>query len=608
MLSGSDANGEEEENMEVEGEATEVPAQEDEKPSTLLTVCPFILGNEFCERLAFYGLSTNLVVYLNRQMGMDTLDAASQVNLWAGTCYMTPLIGAYLADGVIGRYKTIVLFSCAYCIGMFCLALSAAVPELHPAPDKYPNFMQNAVLFGSLYLIALGTGGIKPNVSAFGAEQFDENNERDVKEKKSFFNWFYFVINCGSLIASLLIVWIQETISWSIGFAIPAAAMLLAVVSFVSGRKRYTHMKPKESPLSRFTGVLMDAWRNKRTRRRLRGGETTTPLIPHNISYAWIEDAAAERGGKYSEAQVEEVRLVVRMFPIFVTTIFYWIIYQQMGSVFVEQGELMDRTLVGDFVIPAASLSSFDTISIIILVPLFDRVIYPMLKRLGFRPTLLQRIGWGNFIAVLSMLAAAGVEVWRLHLADEKQFIDGSASRSGEIVNMSVFWQAPQYLLVGMSEVLGSIGQMEFFYDQAPDSMRSLCMAMQLLSTALGGYLSSAILFAVQWATQKHPWIPRNLNKGRLDLYFLFLAGLMMVNVILFMFVAMGYEYKKVPHRRRSGAARDAEDEEPEEPVTATRHFERTQPIAAPGFYAQPSYARSITMMADSPLIPARFR
>lgn len=233
--------------------------------STLFRVCPFILGNEFCERLAFYGLSTNLVIYLTRVMGFDSSNAASQVTFFDGTCYLTPLLGAWLADSAWGRYKTILVFSYIYLVGLLLLVTSVVVPGLSPGPDQeHSTMLQSGMLFFALYTIALGTGGIKPNVSAFGADQFDESDPQDALDKKSFFNWFYLSINVGSFIAAVVIVYVQENISWAIGFLIPAIAMAIAVTFFQCGSSLYSHVKPAESPLSRVVKVISAAMRNRK--------------------------------------------------------------------------------------------------------------------------------------------------------------------------------------------------------------------------------------------------------------------------------------------------------------------------------------------------------
>lgn len=463
-------------------------ATERHRSSTLLTVCPFILGNEFCERLAFYGLSTNLIIYLNRVMGEDSGFAAVQVNLFEGTCYLTPLLGAWLADSLWGRYKTILVFSCIYFVGMMLLAGSAMVPGLKPDPSQVATPLQNVALYASLYIVALGTGGIKPNVSAFGADQFDEMNAADRREKRSFFNWFYFSINVGSLIAVTCIVWIQENISWGIGFAIPAFAMAVAIVVFIAGSPRYKHVEPSESPIARVIKVTLAAWKENKREKAVENesdglydaSEMQEPLVSHDglrrsESLPWLDAATRVRshGGQteqFSVQQVEEVKLVYRMLPIFFSTIMYWTIYMQMGSFFVVQGSKMDRRIEipfydGLFYIPAASLAVINTFAIVALIPVYDKILVPLLRRAGTPMTMLKRIGWGLGICVAAMFVSAAVEYRRLALYNAGEILDEEEG----IVDMSVWYQVPQYLLIGTSEIFASIGTMEFFYDQAPD-------------------------------------------------------------------------------------------------------------------------------------------
>lgn len=638
--------------------------------STLLSVCPYILANEFCERLAFYGLSTNLVMYLTRVMGEESGFAAVQVNLFEGTCYLTPLLGAWLADSLWGRYRTILVFSIIYFVGMVMLASSAFLPGLTPDPDRYPTLIQNAALYTSLYVIALGTGGIKPNVSAFGADQFDESHPSDRREKNSFFNWFYFSINLGSLLAVTVIVWIQENVSWAVGFAVPAVCMAIAVAVFIAGSGRYTHVAPSESPFSRVFNVIWAAWRARRrmhpandpaTDRLLSNGANNDENRlsvsngsagrryavddgPHFLdalisqedhinpspSLAWLDAATTARsqGGarRYTRQQVEEVKLVLRMLPVFFCTIIYWTIYVQMGSFFVVQGAHMDRLVtlpagLGTFVIPAASLSMINTVAIVVLIPMYDKLLVPALRSAGRPMTLLRRIGWGLAVGVVAMAAAAAVESRRLDLFRQGHIInqdDASNHRDQAVVNMSVWWQTPQYLLIGLSEVFTSIGQMEFFYDQAPDVMRSCSMALQLLSVCVGSYLSGAVVWVAQIVTQSldpqhHGWLPKDLNLGRLDLFFVVLGVLMVINLGLFVWVAMAYEYKVVEHVKRVAPKRGA----PPIPPAVPRPVSIPVPSMAypvPGRVLVPEspapqpYGRSVTFLPQTPALPAPFR
>lgn len=149
--------------------------------------------------------------------------------------------------------------------GMTLLTLSASVPGLKPTcvakDDCEATNAQSAVCFVALYLIALGTGGIKPCVSSYGADQFDDADKAEKKHKSSFFNWFYLSINVGALIASSVLVWVQDNVSWAWGFGIPAIAMAIAVVSFFSGTRIYRYQKPGGSPFTRICQVLVSSFR-----------------------------------------------------------------------------------------------------------------------------------------------------------------------------------------------------------------------------------------------------------------------------------------------------------------------------------------------------------
>jgi len=246
-----------------------------------------------------------------------------------------------------------------------------------------------------------------------------------------------------------------------------------------------------------------------------------------------------------SVTQVEELKILIRMFPIWSTGIVFAAVYAQMSTLFVEQGTMM-KTNLGSFRIPPASLSSFDVISVIFWVPVYDSVIVPIARKFtgkerGFSE--LQRMGIGLFISVLCMSAAAIVEIVRLQLAEELDLVDQPVP-----VPLNIFWQVPQYFLLGAAEVFTFVGQLEFFYDQSPDAMRSLCSALSLLTTSLGSYLSSFILTVVTYFTTKggNPgWIPDNLNEGHLDYFFWLLAGLSFLNMFVYVVAAKRYKQKR---------------------------------------------------------------
>ncbi|XP_059446534.1 protein NRT1/ PTR FAMILY 8.3-like [Corylus avellana] len=228
----------------------------------LWKACPFVLGFGCCERLAFFGIASNLVNYLTNRLHEANVSAARNVNNWQGTCYFTPLLGGVIADTFLGRYWTIGVFSTIYLLGMCTLTISASVSAFKPVdcvgsicPSASPP--QYAVFFIGLYLIALGTGGVKPCIWPFGPDQFDDTDPKEKAKKGPFFNWFYFSNNLGSLVASSFLVWVHDNAGWGIGFGIPAACMAIAIASFFSGTPFYRFQKPGGSALKRICQVLV---------------------------------------------------------------------------------------------------------------------------------------------------------------------------------------------------------------------------------------------------------------------------------------------------------------------------------------------------------------
>ncbi|KAI3427654.1 uncharacterized protein J3R85_009342 [Psidium guajava] len=534
--------------------------------------CPFILGNECCERLAYYGMSSNLVLYFKLRLNQHSTTASNNVTNWGGTCYITPLIGAFFADAYLGRYWTVAWFSMIYVIGMTLLTLSASVSGLKPSCTGKDNChatnIQSAVCFIALYLIALGTGGIKPCVSSYGADQFDDADEAEKKHKGSFFNWFYFSINIGALVASSVLVYIQDNVGWGLGFGIPAAAMAIAVCTFFSGTRLYRNQKPGGSPLTRLCQVVVASFRKYRVEvpadksllYETADAESSikgSRKLDHTQDLSFFDKAAVETQTDHIKepvtpwrlctvTQVEELKAIIRLLPVWATGIIFATVYNQMSTLFVLQGNTMDPHVgKSSFKIPAASLTIFDTLSVLFWVPIYDRVIVPVARKFtGHKSglTQLQRMGIGLFISIFAMISAAILEVFRLKMVRRHDYYNN------EYVPMSIFWQVPQYFLIGCAEVFTFVGQLEFFYEQAPDAMRSMCSALQLTTNALGNYLSSLLVTIVTRISTRHGklgWIPDNLNYGHLHYFFWLLVVLSVINLGAFLLVARWYTYKK---------------------------------------------------------------
>ncbi|KAK7373888.1 hypothetical protein VNO80_07308 [Phaseolus coccineus] len=533
--------------------------------------CYFILGNECCERLAYYGMSTNLVNYLQKRFNQGNVTAANNVTTWSGTCYLTPLFGAFLADSYLGRYWTIASFSVIYVIGMILLTLSASAPGIKPSCDAdgcHPTSAQTSACFIALYLVALGTGGIKPCVSAFGADQFDDSDKKETIRKSSFFNWFYFSINIGALVASSVLVWIQMNIGWGWGFGVPAVAMVIAIIFFFGGSRLYRLQIPGGSPLTRICQVIVAVLRkislqvpdDKSLLHETVDVESVikgSRKLDHTNRFKCLDKAAVETQSDHTTGlpnpwrlctvtQVEELKSVISLLPVWASLIAFSTVYGQMSTMFILQGNTMDQHVGPHFKIPSASLTIFDTLSVIFWAPLYDRIIVPYASRFtghkhGF--TQLQRMGIGLVISTIAMIVAGILEVVRLDMIRKNNYYDV------QTIPLSIFWQVPQYFLVGCAEVFTNIGSLEFFYGEAPDAMRSFGMALALTINAVGSYVSTLLLTIVTKITTRHGslgWIPDNLNRGHLDYFYWLLTILSFLNFLVFLWIAKRYTYKKV--------------------------------------------------------------
>ncbi|KAF5207405.1 NRT1/ PTR FAMILY 8.1 [Thalictrum thalictroides] len=521
---------------------------------------PFVIVNEVAERLAFYAIAVNMVTYLFFEMHQSLPDAATHVTDWIGAAFVLTLLGAFLADAYLGRFKTIIIFSCVYAVGMVLLTLSAALDDLRPPPCigrvcKQATGKQTAFLYFALGLIALGTGGIKPCVSTFGADQFDIADEKEVQKKYSFFNWFFFAINMGALLGITVLVYIQTEHGWVWGFGVPTAAMISSVFILSGGIRYYRYQKPMGSPFTRFVQVGVACIRNHNEGVQLSPStqlyEVNTQAsdiigaskLPHSAQYRFLDKAAVitdhetsttNRWRLCTVTQVEEFKSFIRILPIWASTIALSISFAQMSTFFINQATIMNRELSSSFVIPAGSIPIFAAVNALILVPIYEGLAVPILRHYtGHRRgiTSLQRMGVGLFISIFSLVSAAVVE---------KDRRDNYPKPN----SMSVFWLLPQFFLIGSAEVFTYVGQLEFFYDEATDGTRSISSAMFLSEIGIGSWLSTALVKIVQSTTGgiDEGWLRNTLNTSQLDKFYWLIAGINAVNFFVFLFVSWRYK------------------------------------------------------------------
>ncbi|KAJ9166033.1 hypothetical protein P3X46_020834 [Hevea brasiliensis] len=532
---------------------------------------PFIIVNEVAERLAFFAVAVNMVAYLVLEMRQSLPAAATHVTDWIGASYVLTILGAFLADSYLGRFKTIIIFSCVYAVGMVLLTLSASIDSLRPPACTAPPCTkatdgQNTFLFFALALIALGTGGIKPCVSSFGADQFDEADEKEVTNKFSFFNWFFFAINMGALLGITVMVYIKEKKGWGWGFGVPTGTTIVSIIILAAGIRYYRFQKPMGSPFTRFLQVIVASARN-----HLRGVKLGNEVqlyevnteesdikgarkLPHTAQFMFLDNAAVVTDPEASTenrwklctvTQVEEFKSLIRILPIWASTIALSISFTQLATFFTSQATIMDRKLTSNFTIPAGSVTVFSAINALILVPIYEKMIVPIIRKYtGHRRgiTSLQRMGVGLFVSIFAVTSAALVE---------KKRRDSSSPS-----DMSVFWLFPQYFLIGTAEVFTYVGQLQFFYDEATDGTRSISSALFLSEIGIGSWLSTAIVKIIERTTggEEKGWLRNNLNKSRLDYFYWILTAINGFNFLIFLFVAWRY-------KGRSSATRSVRDE-----------------------------------------------
>ncbi|KAL2497388.1 Protein NRT1/PTR FAMILY 5.10 [Abeliophyllum distichum] len=526
----------------------------------------FIISVEVAERFAYSGVNSNLINYLTGILGQSTAAAAENVNTWSGTASLLPLLGAFVADSFLGRYRTIIIASGLYILALGFMSLSAALYSFKSSDCQIPaNNMacsppqfQIIFFFFSLYLFALAQGGHKPCVQAFGADQFDEQDPKECKDKSSFFNWWYFSLNSGIIVALFVLNYIQDNVSWVLGFGIPCIVMCLALIIFLLGTTTYRLriQSDERNPFVRLGQVFLNAARNWRTTwAAISKEEEAQGIRPYQGSqqFTFLNKALLAPDGSKEEwrvcniTEIEEAKAILRLVPIWTTCLGFSIVFSQSSTLFTKQGVTMDRSITAGLQIPAASLQSFTSVAIVVFIPIYDRVLVPIARAITRKPsgiTMLQRIGTGALITFLSMVIAALVESERLKTAVEYGLVDIPKAT----VPMSVWWLLPQYLLLGIADVFTLVGLQEFFYDQVPNQLKSLGLALYFCIMGIGSFLSSFLISVVEKATSgpgQDSWFSDNLNRAHIDYFYWLLAGLSAVAFAAYLYCANSYIYNR---------------------------------------------------------------
>jgi len=381
---------------------------------------PYIIGNEAAERFSFYGMRTILVVFMAQYLvymdgsggralsGNQAVEYYHQFTSWV---YFTPLLGALLADIFLGKYRTILWLSIIYCLGHAALACMGT----------YGN--SPWWLFSGLFLICIGSGGIKPCVSAHVGDQFGKRNARLIPR---IYNWFYFSINFGSFFSTLLTPWLLEKHGPHWAFGVPGVLMAIATFMFWLGRKRFVHIPP--------SGIGF-------------------------FREAFSRDGLVALG---------------KLGPLFIFIAVFWSLYDQTGSSWVLQAQQMDLNFLGVTWLES-QIQAVNPILILLFIPLFTFVIYPLIDRV-FPLTPLRKIGIGMLLMAASFGLTTLIQTW----------IDAGQ-------RPSIGWQILAFVIITAAEIMVSIVGLEFAYTQAPKAMKSWIMSLFWLSVWGGNQFTAQV-------------------------------------------------------------------------------------------------------------------
>jgi len=639
--------------------------------STFWSVCVFILVTELCERFTYYSITGSLPLFL-QTLCVDSVLAIQLTNLFSSLVYVTPVLGAYIADKYWGRYKTILFFCIWYMVGLLFATAGAwptgpcdlnvtallAVPPA-PAPPLWPSApppppiepawempRDMALIFTMVGLfggIAVGAGGIKANVVVLGADQYELPAQ--VAEQDSFFRWFYWSINIGATIAFTFVATmavqglpplLPQTYGFFASFVLPTVAFTLGVTAFFCGRGRYNTKPPQGSAVDDFVRTLYAAAVLPGRGRALLSGCALlcASFVVEVASFFFAAGSVVQRvsaiggmagiglgmlllgyagsntGWLHADAFTADPQLmrdcadVVRLLPLACCIVMFWCIYSQMSTTFQLQGCQMDLHVGGDasLKLSPANLNVFDSVVIMALIPLVDTLLYPALAWLGCPLSMLQKVGVGFCFAASSMFVAGYVEVLRKASPpidgppDAWQSTCPATQASGVHMNsLSIWWQVPQFLLIGCGEIFTAITSYELFYSQVPEHMRSVCQSINLLCTSFGSLAAAGVDSVLA------SWMPTNLNDGHLEYVFLVLGCMMVANVAVYVPLARGFVYSTPTHvlARASAKSSHLSELEPELRVSGAGDFIHSGAAVRASRSGSRSRAGTMSMLTD---------
>ncbi|CAL8993505.1 unnamed protein product [Prunus brigantina] len=539
----------------------------------------FIFGNEMAERMAYFGLSVNMVAFMFYVMHRPFSSSSNAVNNFLGISQASSVLGGFLADAYLGRYRTIAIFTTIYLAGLTGITLCATMDILSPKQDHCDQLAlllgecepakpwQMMYLYTVLYITGFGAAGIRPCVSSFGADQFDERSKDYKSHLDRFFNFFYLSVTIGAIVAFTAVVYIQIKLGWGFAFGSLALAMGISNLVFFVGTPLYRHRLPGGSPLTRVAQVLVAAYRKRNAPfssseliglYEVPGKQSAikgSGKIAHTNDFRCLDKAALqlkEDGVDPSPwrlctvTQVEEVKILLKLIPIPACTIMLSAVLTEYLTLSVQQAYTLN-THMGQLKLPVTCMPVFPGLSIFLILSLYYSTFVPLSRRITGHPhgaSQLQRVGIGLAVSILSVAWAAIFERYRRNYAIEHGY---EGSFLSAMSDLSAFWLLIQYCLIGIAEVFCIVGLLEFLYEEAPDAMKSIGSAYAALAGGLGCFAASilnSIIKSVTGSSEKPSWLSQNINTGRFDYFYWLLTVLSVINFCVFLYCAQRYKYR----------------------------------------------------------------
>ncbi|CAN0826354.1 Protein NRT1/ PTR FAMILY 1.2 [Linum grandiflorum] len=529
----------------------------------------FIIVTDALEKIVSYGLPMNMMLYLTTEYGMKNSDGANLIFIWIAAMNFTPVVAAFLADSYVGRFRMIAFGSIASILGTLLLCLTAEIPEARPQPSEQATMSQLLLLYASFGLISIGSGSMRSSCMAFGADQIMTNMDATQNSGmlESIVSWFFVSTTVSILLATTVIVYIQDAAGWTVGFGVPLILMIFSALSFFSASPLYANQESKASLITELARVPVAAFRNrgiklcsKSIKDVYHHSESDKMHLEPSDNLRFLNKACIIQSPENDPRQdgtaratdpwklctvgeVEDVKAVVKIFPIWFAGMIMSLPGNQVPFMLLQLNT-MDRHITPGFQIPAASFTLFITSTLLIWVPLYDRVIIPVASKLKGKPARLpvkQRLGIGIFISSVSMAALGLVERIRRQTAVSQGMSDNPTA----VIDMSAMWFLMYYIPFGVAEAFSYVAQSEFYYSELPKSMGSISTTFYQMGLSMGSLVSSLILTTVNTVTKtgggEESWVANNINRGRYDYYYWLLGCLSFLDFLYYLVCTKAY-------------------------------------------------------------------